>query len=300
MKEAGFEDALEAFFNYKVSSLYTAINCRVVSVRTSLTDQRIDVQPLPKAVMPDETTKDRPIITNVPVVFPASSKASLTFPIDVGDTVLCIFSQRSLDTFKASTEPSTYTPNDARKFSIRDAIAIPGLFSFPEAINDPEKRKWPHSTRDLVIVNNIGSDTECEIRLQENGNISVKTDQDFYATFRDGLIECRNLTLNCENNLTVSVGQTTEITSNELNVTVGASTVVSSPTTNWTGAFNLAGPFTQTGGSSGGTTATFNVPIQINADIDVVSGDLTVDGVSYKTHYHTDSQGGTTTPPVGF
>ena len=166
MRELSLDLVLEEFFNYKISSIYTAIPCRVVTVRSSLEDQRVDVQPLPNRRLPDDTFKEHSTILNVPVVFPASKKASLTFPIDVGDVVLCVFSQRATDTFKGSSGAKTYTPQDRRKFDIRDAIAIPGLFPFKDAVNDPAKRKWTHSTRDLVIVNNIGQETECEVRLK--------------------------------------------------------------------------------------------------------------------------------------
>lgn len=297
MREGSFSTALEAFFNYKTSTMYTAINCRIVSIRTELNDQRVDVQPIPRAVKPDGESIDRAIITNVPVIFPASSKAAFTFPIDVGDTVLCVFSQRSLDQFKSASDNTTYTPRDKRKFSIRDAIAIPGLFAFDAAINNPNKRTWTHSTRDTVMVNNIGSGQENEVRLKENGDIEIKTNQDFFAQFNNGTIECNNLTINCQNNFTIDVGNTIDISTNILNVTASGTTTVESPTTNWTGAFNLAGPFTQSGGSGSGT-ATFNVPIVSNASITVNGADVVADGISLKNHTHDyASGGGTTNPP---
>lgn len=326
MREISFESVLEDFFNYKMSSIYTAVPCRVVTVRSTLNDQRVDVQPMINRVLPDDTAKEQPTILNVQVMFPASKKASLTFPIDVGDVVLCVFSQRSLDSLKASTGAETYTPEDRRKFDINDAIAIPGLFPFKDAVNDPAKHKWTHSTRDLVIVNNIGSDTECEIRLKENGDIQMKTDQDFYGTFNDGLIECNNLTIECANNFTLNAGQSISITSNDTsmesatntnitagtdlnidaatwNVTIGSTATVTAPTTNWTGAFNLTGPFglagplTASGGGGGGDSATFDMPINSTANISVTGADVTADGISLKSHTHPGDSGGTTGTP---
>jgi len=312
MKEGNYEASLEAFFNYKLSSVYTAINCEVIAVRTELNDQRVDVLPLPKAVKPDGESKDRPVITNVPLMFPSSAKAALTFPIDVGDTVLCVFSQRSLDQFKASATNGTYAPKDKRKFSMRDAIAIPGLFAFDKAINNPSKHKWPHSTRDLVIVNNLGSDIENEVRLKSNGDISVKTDQDFYATFNDGLIECNNLTVNAQGNINVfagvnlnmeSGGNTSLTVGSNYNVDVTGTTTVNAPTTNWTGIFNLNGTLGMTGGGGGGSgTATIDAPLIVNDTITLnssmtASGDVTAAGVSVSGHTHTGDSGGTTSPP---
>lgn len=304
MREISFETVLEDFFNYKMSSVYTALPCRVVTVRSSLEDQRVDVQPLPNRVLPDETFKEQPTILNVQVMFPSSKKASLTFPIDVGDVVLCVFAQRSLDSLKASTGANTYTPEDRRKFDVKDAIAIPGLFPFQDAINAPSKRKWTHSTRDVVLVNNIGSGTECEIRLKDNGNIEVKTDQDFYATFNDGLIECNNLTINAAGNFTVTAGSNISMTAGAdlaLNaaswtVNISGTTTVNAPVTNWTGVFNLAGTLAMAGGGSGGT-ATIDAPLTINNSVTVNGGDVVADGISLKSHVHSNPEGGVVGPP---
>lgn len=304
MQEISLDVAIENLIDYKLSSIYTAIPCRVVTVRSELNDQRVDVQPLPNKKLKDNSAKEQSTILNVPVIFPASKKASVTFPIDVGDIVLCVFAQRSIDNFKASTGAQTYTPQGRRRFDMADAIAIPGLFPFSDAINNPAKRKFTHSTRDMVMVNNIGSSTECEIRLKENGNIEMRTDQDFYAKFNNGLIECNNLTVEADGNFVVNAGSNIDLIAGAdlnlqattWNVTISGTTTVNAPTTNWTGAFNLtgplglAGPLTATGGGGGGDTATFNMPINISG------ADITADGISLKTHVHSNPEGGTTGP----
>jgi len=307
MRELSLPSVLEDFFNYKTSEMYTSIPCRVITVRVELHDQRVDVQPLTNRVLPDKTEKEQPPIMNVPVIFPASKTAAMTFPVDVGDTVLCVFSQRSTDGFKAGSGASTYTPQDRRRFSIRDAVAIPGLFPFEAAVNNPTKRKWTHSTRDMVLVNNIGKETECEFRLKENGNIEMRTDQDFYATFNDGLIECNNLTVNAAGNFTVVAGDSISMTAaSDLNLQatnwtadISGATNINSPTTNWTGIFNLAGTLAMSGGGGGGGTATINAPLTINNTVTVVGGDVVADGVGLKSHKHSNPEGGSVGSSAG-
>jgi hypothetical protein len=307
MRDANLTTVLEDFFNYKTSEMYTSIPCRIVTVRSSLNDQRVDVQPLTNRVLPDGVSREQPPILNVPVIFPASKTAAMTFPVDVGDTVLCVFSQRSTDGFKASSGASTYTAQDKRRFSIRDAIAIPGLFPFETAVNNPAKRKWTHSTRDLVLVNNIGKETECEFRLKDNGNIEMKTDQDFYATFKNGLIECNNLTVNATGNFTVTAGDSISMTAaNDLNLQatnwsadISGATNIKSPTTNWTGIFNLAGTLSMTGGAGGGGIATIDAPLTINNSVTVVGSDVTADGIGLKSHSHSNPEGGNVGPSTG-
>lgn len=328
MQELTLSSVLDDFYKYKTSDMYTAIPCRIVAIRVELEDQRVDVQPLANKYLSDGTTKEQSPILNVPVIFPASKKASMTFPLDVGDIVLCVFAQRSLDLFKASTGSPTYTPQDKRRFSPHDAIAIPGLFPFKDAVNNPNKRKWTHSTRDLVLVNNMGTDKECEIRLKDSGDIEVKTDQDFYATFNDGLIECNNLTINAIGNFTVDAGGEVNISSGQATtmdsgattsitaaadlslsaatwtVTVAGVTTVNAPVTNWTGVFNLAGTLAMAPGGGGGTATisaplTVTAPITVEGDITVSGGDVIADGVGLKSHVHSNPEGGNVGPASG-
>lgn len=320
MEKISLARAVDNLIDYRISSLYTAIPCRIVTIKNSLNDQRVDLQPLINKKLKDGTEREHPTILNVPVMFPASKTASVTFPIDVGDIVLCIFSQRSLDAFKASTGAETYTPTTNRKFDLTDAIAIPGLFPFQDSINDPAKRKWTHSTRDVVMVNNIGTDTECEFRLKDTGDIEVRTDQDFYAKFRDGLIECNNLTIDADGSIVVNAGNVINTTSTgnttissqanislqatgdmaisaaTWNVSISGTSTINAPVTNWTGVLNLAGSLAMSGGGGGGGSATIDVPLTINESVTVNGGDVSADGISLKNHVHSDPQGGTTGP----
>jgi len=73
-----------------------------------------------------------PIINQVPVAFPRANQAAITFPIKKGDTVLLIFSQRSLDKWKQSG--GIISPDDPRTQDISDAIAIPGVYPVADPI----------------------------------------------------------------------------------------------------------------------------------------------------------------------
>lgn len=75
-----------------------------------------------------------PVIEHVPVVFPGTGAYSLTWPIKVGDTVLLVFSESSLDKWLVSGD--IVDPADPRRFTITDGIAIPGLRSFNDALDD--------------------------------------------------------------------------------------------------------------------------------------------------------------------
>lgn len=95
--------------------------------------QSVDVQPLVKerALDPesDEIVATRlPVITNVPLMFPGVGNCAITFPVNVGDTVLLVFSDYSLDVWLS--QGGEVDPLDTRSHHLSDAVAIPGVRSF--------------------------------------------------------------------------------------------------------------------------------------------------------------------------
>lgn len=121
---------------YQLGEVNTAIPARIL--KYDPTKQEAEVQPLIKRLYKDGSIIDRAPITGVPVVFPAAGGGIITFPVKTGDTVLLIFSQRSIDRWVRS-DGGPVDPQDNRKHDISDAIALPGLFSFSNALqSDPE------------------------------------------------------------------------------------------------------------------------------------------------------------------
>ena len=113
------QELMNASFDYQTNNLYTAAPGVVVAVRNNLEELSVDVQPTVNILNKDKTTKERPVVLNVPVQMPSSSTAALTFPINVGDPVLLIYSMRSLDNWKRG-EGKPSVPSDNRKFDKRD------------------------------------------------------------------------------------------------------------------------------------------------------------------------------------
>lgn len=86
--------------------------------------QTITARPAIKRTGADGVVSDRPLIENVPVIFPRGKKSSMTWPLQKGDPVTLVFSMRSLDVWKS--KGGAVDPQDFRKFHITDAMAIPG------------------------------------------------------------------------------------------------------------------------------------------------------------------------------
>lgn len=104
---------------------------------------------------------DMPVLNNVPILFQSGVNFSINFPINPGDYVLLLFSERSIDLWKSVG--GQVTPDDRRKFHLSDAIAIPGLMPFTGNFSN-------NNGTDFVI-----SFGDSEIRIEPNGAIQIKT-----------------------------------------------------------------------------------------------------------------------------
>lgn len=169
--ENSLETILNAQIDFRLSDIYVSMVAVVTGV-SKLNECRIDVQPVVNKKYIDGEILEYPEILSVPVQFPSSSTSALTFPINQGDNVLLVFSQKGLDVFKSGAT-SAHDPIDMRSFDKRDAIAIPCVNPFSKSINNPDTRTLTHSVDDMVMTHNIGKDSECEVRLTSGGEVKV-------------------------------------------------------------------------------------------------------------------------------
>ena len=212
-RQSSVEELVKGAIWNQLERLNTSIPCVVINVKESFDEQLVDVQPLINILDRNKVVTEQAPILNVPVIMPATSTSAITMPINIGDTVLCVFSQRALEVFQESDgKPST--PNNSARFHKKDAIAIVGLFPRKNAINNPDNRTLPHSTQDLVVAHNIGKSSEVEIRFKPNGDMVVTSPA--------------KVEINCVN----------------AEVNASSSISVDAPTTTWNGDINLTGTIT--------------------------------------------------------
>lgn len=86
----------------------------------------IEAAPLIDKVFSDGTVIRFQPIVQIPVVFPRTKRFKMSYPLEAGDGVLLLFSERCIEEWVANGDYST--PDNPRCFSLTDAIAIPGLF----------------------------------------------------------------------------------------------------------------------------------------------------------------------------
>lgn len=118
--------------------LRSAVERRLADVHTALPGevrsydpqkQVVDVQPLVQAYAPQEdgtaAVQPLPVLSDLPVAFPAAGGFRLVMPIARGDVGLIVFSEASLDAWQASG--GLVDPGDPRRFHLSDAVFFPGL-----------------------------------------------------------------------------------------------------------------------------------------------------------------------------
>lgn len=231
-RELSLQELLVSSFENQLHTIYTAIPCIVVAVH--LDKQVVDIQPSLNQRFIDGTVKERPPILGVPISFQVSRTAGFTFPINVGDTGLAVFSMRNLDAWKSGTGYPT-TPLNAAKFDKGDAIFIPGIQPASVCVNNPEKRFWEHSTGDVVLVNNIGTAEEAEVRIKPSGTVMINTKA--------------KVEVNCNE---AQVIADTSISLNTAELTVNA------VQTYWSGNIQLVGTLSQSGSYTATGSLSFN------------------------------------------
>jgi hypothetical protein len=126
---------------------------------------KAEVKPVLSKAYLDETTEDMPVIANVPVVWMRTVNAVIHLPLAKGDTVLLVFSERSMDSWLSDGKVGA--PPDRRKFDLSDAIAIPGLFPFSASnpATDGDAVEVIHGNASIKI-------TESQVDIN-NGNLTV-------------------------------------------------------------------------------------------------------------------------------
>lgn len=119
--------AIKQALERKVKTMFGPMPAAVTAY--DATTQRVSVQPLIRRSDYGEggirTVEGLPIVQNVPVMFPGAGSNRLTFPIAIGDTMLLVFADSSLDKWLA--RGGEVDPEDDRHFDITDAVAYPSI-----------------------------------------------------------------------------------------------------------------------------------------------------------------------------
>jgi len=161
-RTTSIEEIIQLGIDSAFKNLHTCLPA--VVTRFDSTNQLIDCQVTLKRKLNNELVL-LPKLVNVPIRYPKSTTFSITFPIEVDDHVLLIFSERSIDTWLE--QGGIRDPFDVRKHSLSDAFAFPMMY--PQTDTIPS-----FDATNLEIKTNSGN---TKIILNASEGIKIETSQ---------------------------------------------------------------------------------------------------------------------------
>lgn len=156
-------EMLKRLFDDALLDVHTAIPARVEAFDAAA--WTVEVVPLVRRQVEGDAgetdVEDLPKIVGVPVAFLGGGGLWLKVPVVVGDTVLLIFGERSLDNWKATGQ--LVDPQDERHHHLADAIALPGLFTpgAPPASGSPSgviEIGFPHASDSVARASRVDAE----------------------------------------------------------------------------------------------------------------------------------------------
>jgi hypothetical protein len=179
---ANLTELIQQALDKVMSELHVCMPGRIILFEESTRKAR--VQPLLNRTYQDGTSQPMPIISGVPVLrmMGAGRQASLDMPVLPGDGCLILFADRSMDNWLSSG--GSVLPDDKRKHSLSDAIAIVGL--------EPFNVTGPAEDNVNVKLKNFLS----ELVLTPSGQFNLKGSAgDLLSQISDALDKCADMAL---------------------------------------------------------------------------------------------------------
>ncbi len=124
----GTVDVFSKFYDSKMENVHTCIPGIIESYDGHAT-RKATVKPAIKLNRENGDNIEILPITNVPVIFPSSTAFNMVYPLQQGDSCLILFSETGIGTYLDSSG-SVVDSDDYARFSLTDAICLPGLFPF--------------------------------------------------------------------------------------------------------------------------------------------------------------------------
>jgi len=120
-------DIFDLFFKSRAENIHTCLPGKI-DIYDSI-QRKATVKPLIKLKTKNGSDVEIPAISEVPVMFPSGSNFSLLWNIKKGDNCLLLFAETGIGNFLNSIG-QVVNADDVSRFSLTDAICVPGLFPF--------------------------------------------------------------------------------------------------------------------------------------------------------------------------
>lgn len=144
MSDKQFPELVDKIISRRLEAMWTCIPAIVDSVNH--TNYTCSIRPKVKI-----DSAELPIIPDVPILAMKGGSSVILMPVAAGDIVLALFSKYALTELLKDKNPADH--KDVRRFSIDDAMVLPGLFTSVDSVP-------AHDSSKVCIIGNaqvIGS-----------------------------------------------------------------------------------------------------------------------------------------------
>ncbi len=172
----------------------------------------------------DGSNMDDTHVINVPIAHMRTGSSMFLFPVNVGDTGMCVVMDNNTDNFKIANNTAPIMTYDNRMKDVQDSVFVPGLAPFSVTTQQINSLSLSNDSNDLVIVHNTGSGQETQFVLKADGNAVVESQFTVKVIGKDIELEASN---------------SINLKANTMNVQVA--------NTNWTGNYTMTGGATFNG-----------------------------------------------------
>lgn len=151
-----FTNVIRGLINQEVNAIHTALPAKII--RTD--GMNVDVQPLVN-IFANGTHRQLPVIYSVPFMPPRTAKAGIQWNPEIGDKVLLMVMEMSIDNLMVGKGSNIVNSEDGRKFDLSDAVAISGF------LNDVENKPLPKTDGIQIKYD------KQTITIKKNGDIEL-------------------------------------------------------------------------------------------------------------------------------
>jgi hypothetical protein len=184
-------DARQSVIDEASANIHVSIPAKVVAV--DLGRQVVSLKPTVQARLRGKdgtiTDTDYPVITECPIVFPRGGGFALTFPINVGDECLAVFSDSCIDFWWQSG--GVQSPKDERRHDLSDCVAVFGITSQP--------RKLPSVQSDAI---ELRTESRSDYISLQGNNININISGTATVNASKAIVNCPTNQIN--GNVTIS------------------------------------------------------------------------------------------------
>jgi len=199
---------------------------------------------------------DYPVVNGVPVVFTSSGGASITLPVNRGDTCLIMFADRDMGAWLRGGVGGK--PDSTRMHNLSDAIAIMGLQPFTKVggakNNEDLAINYAGSTINIAKNGEINILTTKSVNVKSIENVNIESKNVIIKATDLLSADCKTATVKISDSLSlnaksasVNIDETSTLNCKDL--IIAASNEIKTSATNFThtGKLTITGDITTTG-----------------------------------------------------